>query len=468
MSSTFFGINIARSGLAAQKQALDVLGHNIANASDTTYRRQRVVMSESAVMAQSQQASQISSSSIGTGVTSDYIERVYDSLIEGRLGEATTNSSYWNYFTSTLSEIEAIIGEPSDTGLQSALDNFWSSWEDVATNPDDIALRSTLLESTEVLCQKIQHKYSAMQNISFDLNIAAGDTINNINRIANRIANLNEQIGTFKPGQLSVNALEDERDALLSELSQLTNVSKYGENTQNYTISIGGHVLVQGSTANKLQIGKDADGNNEIQWANDNSPAIIKGGKLGAITDLKDNTIPSYLQKLDTIASTLVTTINSMHNSGYTLDGTAGGDFFQAGSTAVNIWLDSSIINHPESIAASGSSNPNDTGDNTIAKNISALRDTAVSFNLTINNMYQALVTNIGNDSVSAKNHSITSSLMVAQLTTEQQSISGVSIDEEMVNMIKFQQAYNAAARVLTAMDEMLEVLVNRTGNVGR
>ncbi|MHB9035446.1 MAG: flagellar hook-associated protein FlgK [Armatimonadota bacterium] len=466
MSSTFFGISVAQSALAAQRRAMDVLGYNIAHANDPTYKRQRMVMVEGSVLAASQEASPLGSTPFGTGVGSGDVERVRDALIENRLREATQASSKWAYMSNTLSQLEAAIGEPSDTGLQNDLDTFWASWQKVSTSPDSLPIRSALLEDASALCQRMQYTYNQMGALTDDLNMAAIDRVDRVNLIAEEIGRLNNEIGALSSGMIPVNDLLNRRDALVQELSKTVAISQHGDSKDNFIISIGGTVLVQGTKVNRLKTEVGIGGEQLVLWERDSEPVNVAGGELKAILDLRDNMIPSYLKQLDDVAVALVDAVNTAHQSGQTMTNppVAGGDFFRAGTTAANISLDDSIIGHPELVAASSSdAATSGIGNGQVALQISLLKNQPMAGGFTINQMYRAFIGDIGGSSATAKTQAEAHELSLQQFTTQQQSVSGVSLDEEMTNMIKFQQAYNSAARVLTTMDEMLDVLINKT-----
>lgn len=465
MAGTFFGVSIAYSGLAAQSRAMNVLGYNIAHANDPTYKRQRVVLSENVVLAQSQESSTVASSAFGAGVNSGDVERVRDALIENRMRDAYQASASWEYRSRSLNQLEATMGEPSDTGLQADLDQFWSSWRTVATSPDSLPIRSTLLEDTAALCQRIQYQYMQIKNMKDDLNLAAGDRVDRINVIGQELARLNKDINGANAGDIATNDLLNRRDALVQELSKLVNITQHGDDKGNFVISVGGRVFVQGTQFNSLTTDVGANGNTDIHWSSDDKDVVITGGELEAIIDLRDDTIPDYLGQLDNIASTIVAKVNEVHRSGKTLDGSDGGDFFRAGSTAANISLDDSIVGHPELVAAS-STGAVDNGE--VASKIADLSDAVTANGLTINQLYRALIGDIGAATSTAERQATAHKLSLDQFVSQQQSISGVSLDEEMTNMIKFQQAYNASARTLTVMDEMLSLLIERTGTIGR
>ncbi|MCE5197859.1 flagellar hook-associated protein FlgK, partial [bacterium] len=319
MSSTFFGISVAQSGLAAQRRAMDILGYNIAHANDPTYKRQRMVMVEGAVLATSQEASSVGVSAVGGGVSSGDVERIRDTLIENRLREATTSAASWNYTQNVMSQIETALGEPSDTGLQKDIDNFWASWQKVANSPDSSSIRTALLEDTSALCQRMQYVYGQMQDTVSDLNLAVVDRVQQVNLIAGEIGKLNNEIGALSSGQMPVNDLLNRRDALVQELSKLVAISQHGSGVDNFIISIGGTALVQGTKVNKLETEVGTNGQQMVQWERDGEPVNISDGELSAILTLRDETVPGYMEQLNNIATTLVAQVNAVHHTGQTI-----------------------------------------------------------------------------------------------------------------------------------------------------
>ncbi len=465
MPSTFFGISIAQSGLAAQKRAMDVLGYNIAHANDPTYKRQRVTLTEGLVLAQSQEALATGSPGLGSGVRSGDVERVRDELLENRIRESTSQTAKWDFLTTSLAQIEAILGEPGDNGIQSDLDAFWDAWQKVANSPESLPVRSALIEAADTLCQRIQFSYAQMKAVSDDMDTSVVDRVNKINLIGSEIAALNRTIGNMRSGDVSANDLLNRRDALVLELSKIASITQHGEASDAFILSVGGRVLVQGTIFNEMKTEISSNGVHSILWASDNAPVLIRNGELKAILDLRDTAIPDFLAQFDKLTTSLRDSVNNLHETGYTLTGAEAGHFFNGTSTAANFSLDINIINNPAAIAVSGTGS---VGDNSIASSIANLKFAVISDGETINQMYRSLVGDISAQSAMAEKQSTAHHLSLDQYNSQFQSVSGVSLDEEMANIIKFQQAYNANARALTVMDEMLEMLIMRTGVVGR
>ncbi|NLN75974.1 MAG: flagellar hook-associated protein FlgK [Armatimonadetes bacterium] len=466
MAGTFFGINVAASGLAAQRAAMEILSQNIAHASDPAYKRQRLVLSEGLPLAQSQQANYAGSSIIGSGVQIGAVQRVRDALIERRLLLTGQSCAQYDFMTKTLQQLEAAIGEPNDTGFQNDLDQFWAAWSKVASTPDSISIRAALLDDAQAMCSRIQYIHQQMRASIDDMNIAASAGVVQINQITQDIARINREIAVLPTGTLESNGLMNRRDSLVQQLSNLASVSQFGEDGGSFVLTLGGRVLVHGTHANELTTAVDSNGNRVVMWANDGEAVKIQGGEIKALYEVRDSVIPGYMDQLDKMVATLVEQVNALHRTGKTIAGEDGGDFFRADSTAVNISLDSSILDQPRLVAASSVS---DGQDSEVAWAIADLKNWIdPTSGLTINGLYRELVGTIGSDTATAEKTATAHQLSYQQFLTQQQSISGVSLDEEMTNMIKFQQSYNASSRVLSVMDEMLSTLIERTGTVGR
>ena len=465
MAGTFFGINVAQSGLMAQRLAMDVMSMNIANANDPTYKRQRLLLRENTPLAQAQDATGLGVQVIGGGVSTGQIQRVRDALIENRLRLATGSSAQWEYTRNVLTQVESVLAEPTDSGLLADLDQFWAAWNKVATSPDSLPIRNTLIEDAAALCARIQYTYTQIANVQDDLNLATRSRVDQINQIAGEIATINQEITYGAAGQAAANRLLDRRDAMVIELSKIVSITQHGEGSDDFILSIGGHVIVQGIDHSSVTSAEDADGREILYWENGGDEVVVQGGELKAMYDLNGTLVPDYLSRLDDLATSLVTEVNNIHTDGMDFDGNPGVEFFTAGSTAANISLNSALVGHPELVAASATGA---RGNGYIALQIAELQQPNLAGGMSIDEIYRALVGTVGGAASSADRQAEAQSLSLQQFTTQQQSVSGVSLDEEMANMIKFQQAYNAAARMLTVMDEMLGVLIERTGVVGR
>ena len=297
-------------------------------------------------------------------------------------------------------------------------------------------------------------------------------SIEDVNTRADEIASLNAQISRTESGGENANDLRDKRDLLIDELSQYVDVNTIEMENGQATVFIGSLAIVDGTSSYRLgthKAGAGATAVNEIVWEGTKRSIKVLNGQLKGAVDLRDSVIPEYLQALDDMAEALVTNVNALHQTGYNLDGTTTGiDFFNPTHiSAANISLSGDIANDVNNIAVSLSG---EVGDNRNALAISDLRNSLLMSRgtMTISGFYQSLVGKIGMDTGKSQNLKEDYELLVTQTENSRQSVQGVSLDEEMAQMIKYQHAFDAAARVITTMDEALDVVINGMGLVGR
>jgi flagellar hook-associated protein 1 FlgK len=332
-------------------------------------------------------------------------------------------------------------------------------------NPENVATRNNVLEYGSTVSRSLNQLYTQIEQVRNWQDDSIQSGVDDINRLASQLANVNDQIQrTLGAGQ-NPNDLQDQRDAILSELANIADIQVFGSGGAGDVVTLGGHVLIQGNSALQLKTEKDPIGHLQIKWASDSSDAQISSGSLGGVLDLQQNILPDYLKSLDDIAGALITRVNEIHSTGYGTDGSTGLDFF-TGTGARDIGVNSVLVADPKKVAsatAAGSS-----GDGSIALAIANIKSEALLSGATLGDSYRTLVSKIGGDSSNASNMTDAQTSLQQQLLTQQQSISGVSIDEELTDMVRFQQAYNASARIMTVMDEMLGTIIQSMGVGGR
>jgi flagellar hook-associated protein 1 FlgK len=445
--STFFGLETTLRGLLAQQGALDVTSHNIANTNTLGYSRQEAVFSSSDPLQVTDGARLSTLASMGTGVDIQSFQRIRNQFLDLQyraqnmvLGDATTSSD-------AMSQIETSLQEPGSTGLSTQLGKFWSAWSDLASAPTSSAARQALVDQAGTVVDTLHSLDSQLTDASnqasaeyTSLTQAGGE----ISQDAAQIASLNDAIKKAVASGDQPNDLMDKRDQLLDKLSGLGQVSVTDLGNGSIQVSFGdaANPLVDDGTVNWPQTLNNAG-----------PPPTSAGGKLGALNDIfkSGGTVDSLRTDLNAIAKSLADQVNAIHN-----DGTATGvDFFslgaagtEAASIAVNVT--------PAQVVASS---PTGAGD--VAAAISNLRGS------TTDSLYSAFVTRIGSMAQDAQRKESTAQSLVNSVDSSRQSTSGVSMDEEMTNMVKFQRAYQASARAMSTMDELLDILINRTGKVG-
>lgn len=465
MSGTFTGINTAIGALQAQQAALNTLSHNIANANTPGYKRQRAILGEGNPMTGPLTTGQNSRVLIGSGVHVEEIQRVQDDFVDNRVRLTSGLAAEWSAKSDTLSQVESVFNEPSEQGIASQLDKFWSAWDKLSAQPEDLPTRKALIEQAQSLTLQIRQSYSQLKGMADDVDSSVRNDVTQINSLTSQIAELNSKINWSSSSSVSPNDLLDQRDLLVGQLTSLAGVEVSGKGGQDFMVTLGNKVLVQGIHADQLAVRLDSNGMQEVYSVSTGESRSIPGGEIAGLMDVRGQAIPGFMSALNDLVTALCTQVNTIHGNGYTLGGATGGDFFDPNTTAANFEVSDDILASPSNVAASGTGK---VGDNSTALSIAGLRTRTLVNGQTINQVYQMVVSEAGTQSALAKHYADTQTLTLEQFTAQQQSVSGVSLDEEMTDMVRFQQAYNAAARVLTTCDEMLSVLIQNTGIVGR
>jgi flagellar hook-associated protein 1 FlgK len=442
--STFLGLQVALRGVLAQQRALDVTAHNVANANTVGYSRQEAVLSTSQAFPIPGQGQ------VGTGVDVDTYRRVRDSFVDVQLRAQTMRKGYHDAVDDGLEQVELALREPSDTGLSALLTRYWSSWQDVVNAPENVATRQALVQNAASLADGFRTLVSQLQTYSTQADQNITLTLADLSAAGAQIADLNASIVRDKLlSGGAPNDLLDDRDALLDRLSELANVTWTENADGSIDVAAGGFALVTGQSSATAAALTDLTG--------------LTSGKLAGLRDLRDTMLPGYRAELDAVAAALVTQTNAQHAAGYDLAGAAGGAFF-TGADASDIAVSAALLANPTLVAAAGSPAPGDTAN---ARAIAALADVPLVAGATIDGAYSQLVTKIGSDAREARRSLDGATVLADALLSRRDSISGVSLDEEMANLIRFQRGFQASSRALTAMDELIDVLVNRMGRVG-
>jgi len=442
---TFLGLQTALRGILAQQQALDVTGHNIANANTVGYTRQEAVLTPTPAYSEPAVSRGPQAGQLGTGVEVTAYKRIRDEFLDTQLHAQTMRQGYYGALHDGLSQVETALAEPSDTGISSLLQSFWSSWQDVSNAPENASTRQALVQNAASLADGFRQLSSQLSTIGTQANANVSSTLGEINGDASSIAQLNDEIMRSQAVGDTPNDLLDQRDVLVDKLSQLVNVTRVDNADGTIDLKVGTTSLVTGLTA-------------QARVESDFAAGDITAGKLAGLIQLRDVVVPQQLTDLNGIAAQMITKVNALHLSGTDLAGNPGTAFF-AGTNASDIAVSAPILANPSLVAASGTGAP---GDASQALAIAALQNTS-----TINTDYQRFVTKVGSDSRDATRTFDNAKSLADALESRRESVSGVSLDEEMTNLLKFQRGFQASARALTAMDDMVDLLVSRTGKVG-
>jgi flagellar hook-associated protein 1 FlgK len=480
MSSGLF--SIARSALITHQTALQTISQNIANAETPGYSRQEAVLVANTPV-------RMPYGNVGTGVHVQTIVRKRDILLDdsyraaaGQMGEAELRQGQ-------LSQMEGIFGEPTDAGMSNALDQFWSAWSDLATSPSSSSARAVVQQRGQQISnlfndydtQLTQQRTSTLEHL--------GNSVAQINGLAQQVAELNVRIVSSESAGSSANDLRDQRDLVLDKLSTMAGTRVINQPNGSVSVLIGNSTLVDGDTARPLSLQYEiptpppavtpSDIPVRIRLGDSPDRLAPLGGELKSLVDYVNTDIPGMRGRLDAMASSMATAVNAAHRTGYTftgttIPGTAAGNFFDPGSVATPVRastfkLDAAIAADPSKIAASG--DPNAPTDNAAAQALSALRTTSATVSYTTPSgavetgsflgFFRNTVTALGISSRTAQDDATVYKTLSDQADARRQSVSGVNTDEELVQMLRVQQSYTAATKLIKTADEMLQTLLS-------
>lgn len=444
------GIFTALSGMNAHRQMLDTAAHNVTNQLTPGYRRQVVDIAPASV-GTGPQVFTGPGSRIG-GVEIGDTRRVLNAAAEVRAQQGVAAAVDASTTHSAMTRLEDVFGEPSETGVASQLDAFWGSWSDLATRADDPVARSEVLSKASTLIDRLGQASQEIDNMDADASRRLSSMTDEINTIAAQVADLN---GAIANSPNSASSLKDERDMLASRLVGLAGAEVRESDRGQVNVSVGGRLLVANS--NSYDVRHDATG---IVW--DVGGGALRPGpsELASLNRLRNETLPSTKAELDTVVATMVTEVNDAHRQGYGLDGTTGRDFFDpAGVSAATVAVSAAITADPDLLAAGAPVLPGPTApglfDGTQAQ---ALGDLALTGSA--DSDYRVLIAGLGIETNAAGRRAVSTQQIADRALDEAESVSGVNLDEEMVMMMAAQRGFEASARVLNVVDEMLQTVM--------
>lgn len=527
MRSTFMGLETAKRGMYSQQSAIYVTGHNIANKNTPGYTRQRVnFVQETPYPAASMNRPQIPGQ-LGTGVKDGTIQRIRDSLVDGQYRTESNKLGYYESYANSVKRMEEIMNEPSDYGLAKAMNQFWQSLEDLSTNPENEGARRVVLQRGKSVAETFQYLHKSLTTVKAQLGQEIDVTVKEINSIAVQIAAVNQKISDVEPHGYLPNDLYDERDRLLDKLAQIVPVeTKYNSSGGNaleiadgvadVTITLGGQAftLVKGNAASEIKAEKPAPNQagdlislTFVDRTNGNAETAIainpvESGKLNALfqaygyEDANGNTAglyPNMIDELDRYAFSFAKIFNTIHQEGFDKEGKPGQKFFTLDDTAGYKGFAGKIKVEdlkPNQIAASDAGDPANpdaieegNGKNALA--LANMKDLPIKNSQitlpsgtivggleiesgTIQSYYEGLIGDMAVKGQQANRQNHNSEVLLTSIDKTRKSISEVSLDEEFSNLVQFQHAYSASARMITTIDEMLEKIINGMGHVGR
>ncbi|OJF93933.1 flagellar hook-associated protein FlgK [Alkalibacterium sp. 20] len=488
MTGLFGTLNTATKGLNAQQTALQTIGHNVANANTIGYTRQRVTM-------QADLSTSIPGiGQIGTGVRVDGINRVHDTYITTQLRDANSTTKGHQALSDTIGELEAVFNEPSDTGLSNQISEVFNAWTYLASNPEQASARTMLVQTTETFTDTIHHMANSMEKLHNNTLNELDKTALDANSDLKQLEKLNEQIWQASVRGFTPNDLLDTQDQLLSNLAGKIDISVERDKFNRVSVEIGGQTILDSNSRKELTVvmgsvdGKGIFSNGETTDLSTEPGTIIIGNEIvtpesGKMKGTQDGleVISDSQKDLNDFAGSFGKAVNAIHGGGED-----GFNFFagvDSDNPAKNLTVSQAIKKNPDLIISGKDSSNAVSGDGSRAQAIATLQyknlasdngdweynEDNMSFNSsptgnTLFGKYNSMVTGIGIVKQQEDNILKTQNGLMSLLTQRRESISGVDINEEVVDMIKYSSAFQANSRVLQTISEMLDTLINRTG----
>jgi len=452
--------------MQAQMTGVEVAGQNLANVNTTGYSRQRVTIQTSPDVT-------TGIGSEGTGANAVGIQQIVNSLLNTQIQSQQSTSGYWNGQQSALQSAQTDLNEflngtssssstssstdsTSSSGLSSQLSGLFGAFQSLATSPTSLTAQQAVVNQAQNLASTFNQVDSQLKSLGDSLNTSLTCDVGSANKLLSDIAGLNSEISYAQFTGGTANDLLDSREQDLENLSHLVNVQTSTGTNGAVDVNIGGQTLVSGNQVlDTLQTYDAGNGRLLVQTATGGVPLALSGGSIQGTIDARDGALATMQTSINTLASTLIVQVNAIHGSGYSTTGTTGTNFF-SGNGANNITVNPSLVNNPSLIQTSGSATA--AGDNSVALQLAQLGSAAQAGlnGQTFNNSYDGTVAGLG-DALQTANDQVTNQTSVAtMLQTQRSSISGVSVDEEMTNLMGFQRAYEASAQLVTTINTMM------------
>ena len=448
-----FGIyGLSSRALMAFQNAMTTVGHNISNAGTVGYHRQRVDLRPSLPEFSAWGA-------LGTGVRVDSVQRIEDRFIELAIQREAPVLSRFDAQTGALKQAELVFGEPSDSGITSVLDEFFTGWDDLASNPEDLGAREAVVRQGMSLADAVGASRERLATQQHAITGEVSHMINEANRLISEMQNLNRAIVSAQRGGQIPADLEDRRDMLVAQLGDLVGASASVEADGTAIVRLGGRTIVQLESATPIEFDPAAGTRPSV------GGRALQGseldGRVGGLLDVRDDDLAEMIHRLDEFAVDLAARVNELHAAGTDANGDDTVPFFvlvgmgqdPVDRAGAGLRVNPLLVADSSRVAAGGNGAP---GDNTVALDIAALRSDSSG----PAGALRALVVDSGTRARHSEDLAEGQRIVVDSFRAQRESISGVSLDEEGANLLRFQRSYQAAAQLISTADEMLQTLL--------
>jgi flagellar hook-associated protein 1 len=443
------GLEIARRALLAHQAALNVTGNNVANVATPGSTREKAILEPT--------PSETTPDGIfGTGVQMAGVQRARNAFLDVQVRDEMGIAGKWDARSTVLGDVESLLNEPSDNGIGALLDNFWNAWLDLSNMPEDSAARSVVVQQGQALAEGLKQLDLRVNDIVDATDVDLKNRVDRLNSLFGQLASINSQItGAEVTGGVESN-LRDQRDLVLDQLAKEGGATSLIKGDGSVVVRLGGRTVVEGNNAISLAVQPFNDGGHlraRVIFASDKTAPAFLSGELAGTLEVRDDVLPRFMDEVNELAKTLVDTVNRLHEAG-----PSHLPFFR-GTKAADIEVTPEVANDSSQVNAGSSG---DSGDNDIAVAIAALRDdrTMTRGTATISDYYRTTVADLGSISAQAKSMSASQDAAVESLDSQRQSAIGVNLDEELTRMVTIQKAYQAAARLFSAVGDLMDTLL--------
>ncbi len=434
-----------RRSLLTQQSAINVTARNIANVNTEGYTRRRIDLSRL---------------SLGfSGMNDKDTMQIRNRFVENQLWYEKQELGKHSMTEMLFQQVEGIFGEPSDSGLSNMMNEFWNSWTNLANNPESDSARTLVKDKSVLVANTINRLDKNLRNLQQQVASEIQQKVNEINGLVSQLETINKHIASNGSDDL-----QDKRDMLIQQLSLKIDIQVNESRNGTVTVAAAGSILISSGYTNQLQVETNQTSNGvfhiEIEMKNGNRNSNIHSGELGGLLEVHNDHLAGYIDKLNTVAISLKDAVNNVHSSGFNLAGVTGINIFSDNiSGAGDFAVSDEIISDPSLIATS--SVVDTPGDGSISQLVADLQNSNITDGSTLSDFYNSIVTELGSNAQEAKFIRENQERIVEQLNNQKAAVSGVSLDEEMTNLIQYEQAYRAAARMISTVDDMMETILH-------
>ncbi len=462
MAGLFDTLALGSRSLSAYQTAINTTGHNLANVNTPGYTRQRANLQSVS------QASPVGD--IGGGADAVQIQRLqndfFDQQIQVENSVQGSLDSRNGALKQSLNSLQETINRSgsngtSTSGISQGLADFFAGLQSLSTSPSSVPERQVFLQKAQTLADTFNHVDGQLGKITDNLNQSITGNVSQVNSLASDIANLNSAIVKEEAASGgSANELRDTRESKIEELSKLVKIDTADQPNGAVNVMVSGTTLVDGvNLPNTLETFDAGGGSIQVRAAGQNTSLTLTGGSIEGSISARDNDVGDVRQQINTLAQTFISAVNQVHSTGYSLTGTTGAAFF-TGDSSSNIAVNSDLLKNPSLLQ--GSSVPGDTGNNSVMLALAQLGNGSQSLlgGQTFSGKQTQIVAGLGQKTADAQKDVDDQAAISDFVQSQRDSASGVSLDEEMSNLVMFQKAFQASAKLISMTDEMLSTII--------